>query len=57
MDHAAATATPKTSRWGSGILHAKDDLFLGALLPFWVFAWAQLLSGSVHRAQGPDGAP
>jgi predicted acylesterase/phospholipase RssA len=31
--------------------------FLGALLPFWVFAWAQLLSGSWHRSQGPDGFP
>src|SRR5216684_805942 len=29
-----ATAAPRTSRWGSGILHAQDDLFLGALFPF-----------------------
>jgi NTE family protein len=30
---------------------------LGALLPFFLFAWAQLVSGRLHRALGPDGAP
>ena len=28
---------------------------LGAVLPFVVFAWIQILSGRLHRALGPDG--
>jgi NTE family protein len=29
---------------------------IGAVLPFWLFAGAQIVSGWLHRAQGPDAA-
>jgi predicted acylesterase/phospholipase RssA len=44
-------------RWFSRALFDVVVPLLGALLPFWLFAWAQLLSGALHRSQGPDGAP